>query len=147
MNKFIIGNLESCNLPDLGISDLHVRIDTGAKTSSLHVDNLKRLKVNGRPYVSFDLHPDVYNLEQIVHCKAPMFDSRRIKSSNGEVEQRCVIQTTLQLGEHQWPIELTLSNRQDMTYLMLLGREGMKGRVLVDPAETFLVNNPAAEEL
>lgn len=140
MNKIIIGNLESCNLPDLGICDLQVRIDTGAKTSSLHVDNLKRIKVRGRPYVEFDLHPDIYNLDQTVHCKAPVFDSRRIKSSNGEVEQRCVIQTTLQLGEHQWPIELTLSNRQDMTYLMLLGREGMGERVLVDPAESFLVN-------
>lgn len=140
MNKIIIGNLESCNLPDLGINDLQVRIDTGAKTSSLHVDNLKRIKVNGRPYVEFDLHPDIYNLDQTVHCKAQVFDSRRIKSSNGEVEQRCVIQTTLQLGEHQWPIELTLSNRQDMTYLMLLGREGMGNRVLVDPAESFLVN-------
>ncbi|MCG9697944.1 RimK/LysX family protein [Shewanella sp. Isolate11] len=145
MNKIIIGNLESCNLPDLGISDLHVRIDTGAKTSSLHVDNLKRIKVKGRPYVSFDLHPDIYNLEQIVHCQAPVFDSRRIKSSNGEVEQRCVIQTTLQLGDNQWPIELTLSNRQDMTYLMLLGREGMGNRVLVNPAESFLVNDPTAE--
>lgn len=140
MKKIIIGNLEICHLPDLGISDLQVRIDTGAKTSSLHVDNLKRVKVGGRPYVEFDLHPDVYNLDQTVHCKAPMHDSRRIKSSNGEVEQRCVIQTTLQLGDHQWPIELTLSNRQDMTYLMLLGREGMGDRVLVDPAQSFLLD-------
>ena len=140
MNKIIIGNLEACELPDLGIKDLHVRIDTGAKTSALHVDNLKRIKVDGRPYVAFDLHPDVYDLEQIVHCKAPVADSRRIKSSNGEVEQRCVIKTTLKLGEHEWPIELTLSNRQDMTYLMLLGREAMGNRVLVDPAESFLIN-------
>ena len=140
MNKIIIGNLEACDLPDLGIKDLHVRIDTGAKTSSLHVDNLKRIKVGGRPYVSFDLHPDVYDLEQIVHCKAPVHDSRRIKSSNGEVEQRCVIETTLKLGAHEWPIELTLSNRQDMTYLMLLGREAMGDRVLVDPSESFLIN-------
>ncbi|MCG9712654.1 RimK/LysX family protein [Shewanella insulae] len=140
MNKIIIGNLEACDLPDLGIKDLHVRIDTGAKTSALHVDNLKRIKVGGRPYVAFDLHPDVYDLEQIVHCKAPVHDSRRIKSSNGEVEQRCVIETTLKLGEQEWPIELTLSNRQDMTYLMLLGREAMGDRVLVDPSESFLIN-------
>ncbi|ASJ98362.1 ATP-dependent zinc protease [Shewanella marisflavi] len=140
MNKIIIGNLEACDLPDLGIKDLHVRIDTGAKTSALHVDNLKRIKVGGRPYVAFDLHPDVYDLEQTVHCKAPVHDSRRIKSSNGEVEQRCVIETTLKLGEHEWPIELTLSNRQDMTYLMLLGREAMGDRVLVDPSESFLIN-------
>ncbi|MCZ4339147.1 ATP-dependent zinc protease [Shewanella colwelliana] len=140
MKKMIIGNLEACHLPELGINDLHVRIDTGAKTSSLHVDNLKRIKVSGRPFVEFDLHPDIYNLAQTVHCRAALHDTRRIKSSNGEVEQRCVIKTQLQLGEDQWPIELTLSNRQDMSYLMLLGREGMGDKILVDPSASFLIN-------
>ncbi|GGI72059.1 ATP-dependent zinc protease family protein [Shewanella gelidii] len=141
MNRMIIGNLETCHLPDLGISDLHVRIDTGAQTSALHVDNLKQVKVNGKPYVEFDLHPDVYNLAEIVHCRAPLHDSRRIKSSNGEVEQRCVIKTNIQLGEQLWPIEITLSNRQDMTYLMLLGRQAMGERVYVDPASTYIVSS------
>ncbi|MCM2678688.1 ATP-dependent zinc protease family protein [Echinimonas agarilytica] len=141
MSRIMIGNLEACNLPDLGIRDLHVRVDTGAKTSSLHVDNLKNIRVAGRPYVEFDLHPDAYNLEQTVHCKAPLHDSRRIKSSNGEVEQRCVIKTMFQLGDSQWPIEITLTNRQDMSYLMLLGREGMGDKVYVDPSSTFLISS------
>ncbi|QLE87438.1 ATP-dependent zinc protease [Shewanella sp. Scap07] len=140
-NRMIIGNLETCHLPDLGIHDLHVRVDTGAKTSALHVDNLRQLKVNGKPYVEFDLHPDVYNLEQTVRCQAQLHDSRRIKSSNGEVEQRCVIQTTIQLGEQKWLIEITLSNRKDMSYLMLLGRQAMGERVYVDPSATYLVSS------
>ena len=141
INRVIIGNLEICHLPDLGVKDLHVRVDTGAKTSALHVDNLRQLKVNGKPYVEFDLHPDVYNLVETIRCQAQLHDSRRIKSSNGEIEQRCVIQTLIKLGDQQWPIELTLSNRKDMSYLMLLGRQAMGNRVYVDPAATYLVSD------
>lgn len=138
MDKITIGNLEICSLPELGIRELEVRIDTGAKTSSLHVDNLERFKTKGRPFVSFDLHPDVYDLDTVVRCTAPLHDSRRIKSSNGEVEQRCVIKTLFKLGNRHWPIEITLSNRHDMSYSMLLGREAMANRVLVDPSASFL---------
>jgi len=141
MTKLLIGNLETCHLPDLGIRDLPVRIDTGAKTSSLHVDNMERTKKNGKPHISFDLHPDIYNLEQVCRCTAPIVDTRKIKSSNGEVEQRYVIQTSFQLGELIWPIEISLSNRQDMSYLMLLGRQGMGDKVLVDPSQSFLVSS------
>ncbi|MBD1391332.1 ATP-dependent zinc protease [Neiella sp. HB171785] len=141
MSRLLIGNLELCSLPDLGISDLEVRIDTGAKTSSLHVDNLVRLQKHGRPYVQFDLHPDVYDLAHTVSCEAPLHDSRRIKSSNGEAEQRCVIKTMFVIGNEQWPIEITLTNRQDMSYLMLLGREAMADRVYVDPSSTFLIDS------
>ncbi|MBW8189644.1 RimK/LysX family protein [Neiella marina] len=142
MKKMVIGSLELCALPELGITDLQIRVDTGAKTSSLHVDNLKQMTKAGRPYVSFDLHPDIYNLEQVVQCQAPLYDSRRIKSSNGGAEVRCVIRTLIRMGEQQWPIEVTLSNREDMSYLMLLGREGMGDRVLVDPSQSFLIESP-----
>ncbi|WP_432455571.1 MULTISPECIES: ATP-dependent zinc protease family protein [unclassified Agarivorans] len=141
MSKMIIGNLETCHLPDLGIHDLPIRVDTGAQTSSLHVDNVERIKVNGKPHISFDLHPDIYNLKQVCRCTAPIFDTRRIKSSNGVVEQRYVIQTNFQLGDLTWPIEITLTNRQDMSYLMLFGRQGMADKVLVDPSQSFLVNS------
>jgi hypothetical protein len=138
MSKLIIGCLELCDLPELGIVDLQVRVDTGAKTSSLHVDNIKQVKHEGRPHVRFDLHPDIYNLDEILTCLAPLHDTRRVKSSNGEVSERCVIKTQFVLAGHSWPIEITLSNRQDMSYLMLLGREGMGDRLLVDPSKTFL---------
>ncbi|MFA0087369.1 ATP-dependent zinc protease [Vibrio sp. 10N.261.51.F12] len=139
-DRMIIGNLELCSLPELGITDLEVRIDTGAKTSSLHVDNLTRTKRDGRLYVQYDLHPDIYHLEQIVHCESLVVDSRRIKSSNGDVEQRCVISTLFRLGDREWPIEVTLTNRQDMSYMMLLGREAMNEKVYVDPSRAFLID-------
>jgi hypothetical protein len=137
MDRLIIGSLELCALPDLGISELEVRVDTGAKTSSLHVDNIRRFRKKGKLYIEFDLHPDIYDLDQIVRCAAPVVDSRKIKSSNGETEQRYVIQTTFVIGGHRWPIEITLTNRQEMSYLMLLGREGMGNRVYVDPSRAF----------
>jgi len=138
--KMIIGNLESCELPDLGITGLHTRIDTGATTSSLHVDNLKRIKKDGKRYVSFDIHPDVHNVERIIHCTALLENSKKIKSSNGGAETRPVIQTMFSLNGQSWPVKLTLTDRSDMSYLMLLGREGMGDLILVDPSNSFLVS-------
>jgi len=137
MDRLLIGNLELCSLPDLGISDLEVRIDTGAKTSSMHVDNIRRFRKKGQLYVEFDLHPDIYNTDQTVKTSAPVVDSRKIKSSNGSAEQRYVIQTLFSIGGRSWPIQITLTNREEMSYLMLLGREGMGDRVYVDPSRAF----------
>ncbi|MDV7105580.1 RimK/LysX family protein [Vibrio sp. TH_r3] len=137
MDRLIIGNLELCNLPDLGIFDLEVRVDTGAKTSSIHVDNIRRFRKKGQLFVEFDLHPDIYNIEQTVKTSAPVVDSRQIKSSNGKSERRYVIKTLFTIGGLSWPIEITLTNRKEMSYLMLLGREGMGDRVYVDPSKAF----------
>ncbi len=72
-------------------------------------------------------------------CSAPLQDVRRIKSSNGVSEERYMIKTTFQLGDESWPIKITLTNRSDMSYLMLFGRQGMGDKVLIDPSATFLV--------
>jgi hypothetical protein len=137
MDRLLIGNLELCSLPDLGITDLEVRVDTGAKTSSMHVENIRRFRKKGQLYVEFDLHPDIYNIEQTIKTSAPVVDSRKIKSSNGGSEQRYVIQTLFLIGGRSWPIQITLTNREEMSYLMLLGREGMGDRVYVDPSRAF----------
>jgi len=137
-NKIIIGRLESIALPELGIEDLQVRVDTGAKTSSLHVDNIKKSKVKGAFHVSFDIHPDAHNVDCIVTCSAPISDIRKVKSSNGTSEQRYVIETTVVLGGESWPIEITLTDRSDMSYLMLFGREALGKRFLVDPSKVYL---------
>jgi hypothetical protein len=137
-NKMIIGRLESINLPELGIEDLQVRVDTGAKTSSLHVDNIKKKIVNGVHNVVFDIHPDSHNVDRIVTCSARISDIRKIKSSNGKSEERYVIETTVVLGEESWAIEITLTDRSDMSNLMLFGREALGTRFLVDPSKVFL---------
>ena len=140
-HKIIIGSLEICDLPDLGIFNLQTRIDTGAKTSSLHVDNLSRYQKSGKPWVTFDIHPNIHNVDEVIKCASPLQDVRRIKSSNGVSEERYVIHTTFQIGDQSWPIELTLTDRSDMSHLMLFGRQGMGDKVLIDPSSTFLVTN------
>ena len=137
-DKIIIGCLESIELPELAISDLQVRVDTGAKTSSLHVDNIVKTVVNGKPFVEFDLHPDIHKVDNVVTCKAAVNDIRKVKSSNGTAQQRYVIKTAVRLGKLEWPIEITLTDRSDMSYLMLLGREALEGKFLVDPSKTYL---------
>lgn len=137
--KIIVGSLETCSLPDIGIEDVEVRVDTGARTSSLHVDNLEKFSKKGRPWVRFNIHPDVYDVDKMIHCETPLHDIRGVKSSNGKSEERYVIKTTLSLGPQSWPIEVTLTDRSNMSYLMLLGRTAMGNRVLVDPSKTFLL--------
>ncbi len=139
--RLVIGCIEECCLPEVGISHLQVRVDTGAKTSSLHVDNLEKIMRSGKPWVKFDIHPDVYDVNKLKTCEAALHDIRSVKSSNGVSQERYVIKTLIQLGSQEWPIEITLSDRSDMSYLMLLGREGMGSKVLVDPSKTFLLSS------
>ncbi len=141
MKKIIIGALETCDLPDLNLFDIQIRIDTGAKTSSLHVDEIKRERRDGRLGVSFTLHPDIYDIESVTLCWAPVSDVRRIKSSNGAVEERLIIKTQFIMPKIKKEIEIALSNRADMSNLMLLGREGMGADFLVDPSQTFIITS------
>lgn len=133
--KFLVGALEKVNLNELRLLNLIARIDTGAQTSSLHATNIREITNDGQPWVEFDCILDDQNR---VHAKSPIKGERFIKSSNGS-ERRFVIESQIQLGEHSWPIQLTLSDRSNMAYPMLLGREAMAGRVIVDPSLDYLI--------
>ncbi|WP_394133251.1 ATP-dependent zinc protease [Shewanella maritima] len=141
MNKrIIIGHVENITLPDLGINQLTVRVDTGAQTSSLHVDNIKRISLDGKPGITFDIHPEIHNVEKTVSCHAMLHDVRKVKSSNGMSEQRYVIKTPAILGKHEWDIEITLTDRSDMTYLMLLGRQALDTHFYIDASSAFVAS-------
>lgn len=137
-NKKVIGRIETIALPDLAIDELQVRVDTGAKTSSLHVDNIIKKMHNGKHCVTFDIHPDVHKVDKVVQCIAPISDIRKVKSSNGSSEERYLIETPVVLGTEKWIIEITLTDRSDMSYLMLFGREAIGSRFLVDPSKVFI---------
>lgn len=139
-NKIVVGALESCDLPELGITNLQVRVDTGATTSSLHVDNIEEFIKDDKLWVRFDIHPDVHNVDKIVTTIAPLKGKKVVKSSSADKEQRVVIKTAIRMGGQAWPIKLTLTNRSSMNYLMLLGREAMKDRILVDPSREFILS-------
>lgn len=142
----IIGKEEWCALPDLGLPAIKARIDSGARTSALHAFNMVVEKEGRHEYVSFDIHPIQKNRKITQHCRAKVMDRRLVRSSSGQSEKRIVIQTPLTLGSQTWGIEVTLTNRDEMGYRMLLGRQAMRGRVLVDPGQSFLTAKIGEED-
>ncbi|MCL6416867.1 ATP-dependent zinc protease [Aestuariirhabdus sp. Z084] len=137
--KMLVGAIEQCDLPELEICGLHVRIDTGAQTSSLHVDNLEEFEQAEETWVRFDIHPDIHQVESIVRCEAKITGKRKVKSSNGTFQKRYRIDTRLRMGGEEWPIQLTLADRSEMSYLMLLGRQAMGSHMIVDPSANYLL--------
>ena len=132
-NKLIVGSEEWCSLPGLGLPAIKARVDSGAATSSLHAFNIVCFHRDGELWISFEVHPLQNDRSVVVRHEAPVLEQRGVRNTSGISETRYVIREELVLGEQRWPIELTLTNRDAMGYRMLLGREAMVGRVLVDP--------------
>lgn len=145
--KVIVGSEEWCAFPDLGIPTIKARVDSGAKTSALHAVNIQSFNKDGESWVKFDINPIQKNTKAVIHCQAPLIDKRVVKSSSGFREQRYVIKTEIQFGGASWEVEVTLTNRDSMGFRMLLGREAMSGRVLVDPEQKYLLGQPTKEKL
>ncbi|MEW9799664.1 ATP-dependent zinc protease family protein [Alteromonas sp. CYL-A6] len=143
-NKKVVGAIEYCDLPHLSIHQLNVRVDTGAATSSLHVDNLEEFEQDGELWIRFDIHPDIHNVDTVVRREAPVAGQKKVKSSTATRERRYVINTPIVMDGEEWEIQLTLTDRSEMTYLMLLGREAMNGRFVVDPEFEYLLTAPAS---
>lgn len=147
LNKVIVGSEEWCSFSTLKIPAIKARVDSGAKTSALHAINIIPFEKDGEPWVKFNVNPIQGNGKAIIHCEAKVIDKRIVKSSSGSKEQRFVIATSIELADTSWEIELTLTNRDSMGYRMLLGREAMSGRILVDPEQHFLLGQPTSEKL
>ncbi|MGS4344656.1 30S ribosomal protein S6--L-glutamate ligase [Myroides odoratus] len=147
VDKLIVGSEEWCSFSTLNIPAIKARVDSGAKTSALHAVNIHPFEKEGEKWVKFDVNPLQNNGKTIIHCEAKVVDKRIVKSSSGTRESRYVIRTILGFGETAWDIELTLTNRDSMGYRMLLGREAMGGRILVDPEKHFLLGQPTVEKL
>lgn len=141
MNKPVIGWREWVSLPELGIDRIKAKIDTGARTSALHAFNIEVYKKGEQDWARFAIHPYQKNDTDIHTCTCPVRDLRVITNSGGAREQRVVIETQLSLGDLSWAIEITLTNRDEMGFRMLLGRTAIKGRFLVDPGRSFCLKN------
>ncbi len=127
MPKIILGKEEWVSLPLLGLPAIKARIDSGAQTSSLHALNIRPFERDGQKFVSFDIHPIQQNRSIILRAVAPLIGVRVVKPANGISERRYVVLTRMRLAEREWDIEITLSNRDDMGFRMLLGRQAMEG--------------------
>lgn len=145
--KHVIGCDEWFSLSELGIPAIKARIDSGAKTSAIHAYNIQTYRKDNAVWVNFEVHPLTNDRRTIVRCDAEVVDRRVVKSSSGISEKRYVIKTVVALGNAHWDIELTLTNRDAMGYRMLLGREGMKDRFIIDPSQPCINGDIAPETI
>lgn len=133
----IVGNAEWCALPQLNIPAIRARIDSGAKTSSIHAVNIEEFYKNRQQWVRFEIHPLRIHTDVMIVCEAPVYDYRLVKSSTGVAQPRYVIETYIEMGGEKWTIQVTLANRRSMGFQMLLGRQAMTHRMLINPSEDF----------
>ena len=138
----VIGWREWVGLPDLGIKSIKVKVDTGARSSSLHVINHNLFIKNGVQWVRFKIHPIQRNADETVKAEAMVLDFRSVRSSSGVASLRPVIITNVVLLGDTWPVELTLASRDEMGFRMLLGREAIRKRFLVDAGKSFYGGRP-----
>lgn len=134
----IIGWREWVSLPDLALPAIKAKVDTGAKTSSIHAFDIILQKNPGKKtYVHFKVHPIQNDTSLVVKCKAPLVDQRVVTDSGGHREERYVIKTWLHLGAMKKRVEVTLTNRESMKYRMLIGRAALK-EFYIDPTQSYL---------
>lgn len=137
----VVGWREWVGLPALGIARLQAKVDTGARTSSLHAEDVHIFKQDGRERVRFVVHPRRRTTRIAVSCVADLHDRRIVRSSTGHEEERYVVRTLLAWGGRTTAIEVNLTSRHGMGYRMLVGRQALAGRCLVDTSSSFLLGS------
>ncbi len=141
----LVGWREWLDIPTLQVGHIKAKIDSGARTSSLHAADIQVITDRGAPHVSFVVYPEQHRSEPAIACIAAVFDERQVTSSNGHRELRYIIQVEVSLSGATWPIELSLTNRDSMGFRMLLGREALRRRVLVDTSRSFIAGRSHAD--
>lgn len=143
--RSIIGWREWLALPDLGIRQIKAKIDTGARSSALHVVWQQRYEAEGEAWVRFAVESDGPGSHR-VECVSRVVDERNVTDSGGHTTRRPFVRTRVQVGAASWPIEINLTDRRHMLFPMLLGRTAMAGRLLVDPAASFMLGGPIEDD-
>jgi len=135
-----VGWREWLALPELGLPALKAKVDTGARSSALHVDTLEWLERDGRSWVRFTLRPAA-DLP-VLSAQAEVVEVRPVTDSGGRTSRRPFIRTAIEVAGRRWPIEINLTSRTNMLFPMLLGRTAMAGRLRVDPALSYVLGQP-----
>ncbi len=138
----ILGWREWAALPGLSIAKIKVKVDTGARTSALHTFKLEPYQGATGRRIRFWVHPLQNDTEYVVECDTEILDQRVVTDSGGHAEQRYVIETPIVIGNQQWPIEVTLTDRDTMKFRMLLGRNAIRKNYVVDASASFIAGKP-----
>lgn len=139
----VAGWREWVSLPEFGIKWVKAKLDTGARSSAMHAYDLEEIERGGAPWASFEVHP--WQRSDLDSCRIelPVLDRRIVRSSTGHEEERLVVSTTVRTVGLDLTAELTLTNRDEMGFRMLVGREAMRGVLLVDPSRSYLGGRPS----
>ena len=138
--RIVLGWREWLSLPTLGISAIRAKVDTGARSSSLHVDAQWRFTEAGAPWAGFRISTGVGE-QQVIEASAAVFDERDVTDSGGNRTRRVFLRTPLRLAGTEREIEINLTDRRGMLFPMLLGRTALARAFMVDPARSFLHGN------
>ncbi|MEQ8745505.1 RimK/LysX family protein [Pyruvatibacter sp.] len=141
----VIGWREWVGLDEFNVPRIKAKIDTGARTSAIHAFRVRPFSESGVPHVSFMLHPEQRRRTPEIECICAVHDRRKVRSSNGQQELRYVVRTTARIGEFEWPIELTLADRDQLGFRMLLGRQAMRQHFVIDPGRSFVGGRTGAQ--
>lgn len=137
-----IGWREWVSLPEWDVAHLKAKVDTGARTSSLHAFDLEHFDRDGADWVRFEIHPWQRSVDDSVVAEAAVTATRDVKSSSGDVEHRPVVRTTVTIAGRPVAAEITLTRRDDMGFRMLIGREALRRRFVVDPGVSYTGGRP-----
>lgn len=136
--KRLLGWREWVHLPNLKLPRIKAKVDSGARTSALHAENIVYFRRSGRRMVRFRVYPHQFDRYGAVTREARLVEMRAIRSSVGHITHRPVILAKLEIGDQVWPIELTLVDREIMGFRMLLGRQAIRRGYLIDPSLSYL---------
>lgn len=137
----IIGRLESIDFPDWNIYDIDAKIDTGAYTSSLHCHHIQPYEQEGKDFVKFNLLDPSHETYNDKLFKLPIYRKKVVKSSNGETEERYIIKAQVKILDNLLEAELSLTDRSEMRYPVLIGRKLLNDRFVVDVSRKYLSKN------
>ena len=137
----VIGWREFVTFPDLKIPRVKAKIDTGARSSAIHAFNIQELGQNGKRIIRFQVHPLQGDSQTTITAEAELLEYRKIRNSGGTAQLRPVIKTNIEIAKQIWSIELSLTDRDVMGFRLLLGRQAVRNKFLVDPGKSFLLSN------
>jgi hypothetical protein len=137
--KRAAGWREWVSLPSIGVGSIKAKLDTGARTSALHAFNIETYWSDGELWARFFVHPYQKNDAREIACDARIEDIRIVSNPGGRRQRRLVIRTDVRLGDETWPIDLSLTDRDEMGFRLLIGRTAMHGNLIVDPDHSYML--------